>query len=135
MLEIRNRKTLRSKINVCKSDVKIGDCADSLIANSSSFPSLHMASLFARSSTFINHAKSLKQCYGYRSIYRSMSSLLIENQKYSWLNELGLGSDNKGVFNGSWGGSGQVNKIFLKCYTNSLDKHCCSYMLMINTTH
>ena len=32
MLEIRNRKTLRSKINVCKSDVKIGDCADSLTA-------------------------------------------------------------------------------------------------------
>ena len=26
MLEIRNRKTLQSKIKVCKSDVKIGDC-------------------------------------------------------------------------------------------------------------
>ena len=30
MLEIRNRKTLQSKIMVCKSDVKIGDCAHSL---------------------------------------------------------------------------------------------------------
>ena len=31
MLEIRNRKTLQSKVNICKSDVKIGDYADSLI--------------------------------------------------------------------------------------------------------
>ena len=30
MLEIRNRKTLQSKVNICKSDVKIGDYADSL---------------------------------------------------------------------------------------------------------
>ena len=28
---IRNRKTLQSKVNICKSDVKIGDYADSLI--------------------------------------------------------------------------------------------------------
>ena len=32
MLEIRNRKTLQSKVNICKSDVKIGDYADSLAA-------------------------------------------------------------------------------------------------------
>ena len=30
MLEIRNRITLQSKVNICKSDVKIGDYADSL---------------------------------------------------------------------------------------------------------
>ena len=30
MLEIRNRKTLQSNVNICKSDVKIGDYADSL---------------------------------------------------------------------------------------------------------
>ena len=30
MLEIRNRKTLQSKVNICKSDVKIGDYGDSL---------------------------------------------------------------------------------------------------------
>ena len=30
MLEIRNRETLQSKVNICKSDVKIGDYADSL---------------------------------------------------------------------------------------------------------
>ena len=31
MLEIRNRITLQSKVNICKSDVKIGDYADSLV--------------------------------------------------------------------------------------------------------
>ena len=30
MLGIRNRETLQSKVNICKSDVKIGDYADSL---------------------------------------------------------------------------------------------------------
>ena len=30
MLEIRNRETLQSKVNICKGDVKIGDYADSL---------------------------------------------------------------------------------------------------------
>ena len=30
MLEIRTRETLQSKVNICKSDVKIGDDADSL---------------------------------------------------------------------------------------------------------
>ena len=33
MLEIRNRKTLQSKVNICKSDVKISDYADSLQLN------------------------------------------------------------------------------------------------------
>ena len=30
MVEIRNRETLQSKVNICKSDVKIGEYADSL---------------------------------------------------------------------------------------------------------
>ena len=30
MLEIRNREAFQSKVNICKSDVKIGDYADSL---------------------------------------------------------------------------------------------------------
>ena len=34
MVEIRNRKTLQSKVNICKSDVKIGDYADSLMTMS-----------------------------------------------------------------------------------------------------
>ena len=33
MLGIRNRETLQSKVNICKSDVKIGDYADSLLHN------------------------------------------------------------------------------------------------------
>ena len=31
MVKIRNRKTLQSKVNICKSDVQIGDYADSLV--------------------------------------------------------------------------------------------------------
>ena len=42
-------------------------------------------------------------------IHRAMSSLLIEDPKYSWLKELGLSSQNNGVYYGKWGGSGQVN--------------------------
>uniref|UniRef100_A0A669E3A3 aldehyde dehydrogenase (NAD(+)) n=2 Tax=Oreochromis TaxID=8139 RepID=A0A669E3A3_ORENI len=38
----------------------------------------------------------------------SMSSLLINQPKYVWLKELGLSEDNPGVYNGSWGGSGEV---------------------------
>ncbi|XP_064618612.1 alpha-aminoadipic semialdehyde dehydrogenase-like [Lineus longissimus] len=38
----------------------------------------------------------------------TMSALLIENQKYAWLKELGLEADNKGVYAGSWSGSGEV---------------------------
>uniref|UniRef100_A0A3B3HNF1 Aldehyde dehydrogenase 7 family, member A1 n=1 Tax=Oryzias latipes TaxID=8090 RepID=A0A3B3HNF1_ORYLA len=38
----------------------------------------------------------------------TMSSLLINQPKYSWLKELGLSEDNPGVYNGSWGGSGEV---------------------------
>lgn len=41
--------------------------------------------------------------------HRTMSSLLIEDPKYSWLKDLGLSSKNNGVFYGVWGGSGQVN--------------------------
>ncbi|TMS20686.1 Alpha-aminoadipic semialdehyde dehydrogenase [Larimichthys crocea] len=38
----------------------------------------------------------------------AMSGLLINQPKYSWLKELGLSEDNPGVYNGSWGGSGEV---------------------------
>ena len=36
IVEIRNRKSLQSKVNICKSDVKIGDYADSLLATGDS---------------------------------------------------------------------------------------------------
>uniref|UniRef100_A0A673JZB5 Aldehyde dehydrogenase domain-containing protein n=1 Tax=Sinocyclocheilus rhinocerous TaxID=307959 RepID=A0A673JZB5_9TELE len=38
----------------------------------------------------------------------NMSTLLVNRPQYSWLRELGLSEDNDGVYNGSWGGQGQV---------------------------
>ncbi|KAJ6669660.1 hypothetical protein lerEdw1_000209 [Lerista edwardsae] len=37
-----------------------------------------------------------------------MSTLLINQPRYAWLKELGLKEDNEGVYNGSWGGRGEV---------------------------
>lgn len=38
----------------------------------------------------------------------NMSTLLINQPQYSFLKELGLHEDNDGVYNGSWGGQGEV---------------------------
>ncbi|XP_030624376.1 alpha-aminoadipic semialdehyde dehydrogenase isoform X2 [Chanos chanos] len=38
----------------------------------------------------------------------AMSTLLINQPKYSWLKELGLNEENDGVYNGTWGGKGEV---------------------------
>uniref|UniRef100_A0A673WW06 Alpha-aminoadipic semialdehyde dehydrogenase n=1 Tax=Salmo trutta TaxID=8032 RepID=A0A673WW06_SALTR len=38
----------------------------------------------------------------------AMSTLLINQPKYAWLKELGLSEDNDGVYNGNWGGKGEV---------------------------
>uniref|UniRef100_A0A6J0TGY5 aldehyde dehydrogenase (NAD(+)) n=1 Tax=Pogona vitticeps TaxID=103695 RepID=A0A6J0TGY5_9SAUR len=37
-----------------------------------------------------------------------MSTLLIQQAPYAWLKELGLEEENGGVYNGTWGGSGEV---------------------------
>uniref|UniRef100_A0A8C9AMK9 Alpha-aminoadipic semialdehyde dehydrogenase n=1 Tax=Prolemur simus TaxID=1328070 RepID=A0A8C9AMK9_PROSS len=37
-----------------------------------------------------------------------MSTLLIDQPQYAWLKELGLREENEGVYNGSWGGRGEV---------------------------
>ncbi|XP_036264946.1 alpha-aminoadipic semialdehyde dehydrogenase isoform X2 [Pipistrellus kuhlii] len=37
-----------------------------------------------------------------------MSTLLIAQPQYAWLQELGLREENEGVYNGSWGGRGEV---------------------------
>ena len=42
-----------------------------------------------------------------------MSSYLINDPKYSWLKSLGLEEENKGVFNGSWFGNGEVSDIMI----------------------
>ena len=39
----------------------------------------------------------------------AMSTLLINQPKYAWLKELGLSEDNDGVYNGTWGGKGEVS--------------------------
>merc|ERR1719489_699804 len=48
-------------------------------------------------------------CRQYRApLSRTMASYLVNDPKYAFLKELGLQEDNKGVFNGQWGGSGEV---------------------------
>uniref|UniRef100_A0A8D0HDH6 Alpha-aminoadipic semialdehyde dehydrogenase n=1 Tax=Sphenodon punctatus TaxID=8508 RepID=A0A8D0HDH6_SPHPU len=37
-----------------------------------------------------------------------MSTLLINQPQYAWLKELGLKEENEGVYNGTWGGRGEV---------------------------
>ncbi|RMC01112.1 hypothetical protein DUI87_22378 [Hirundo rustica rustica] len=39
----------------------------------------------------------------------AMSTLLISQERYAWLRELGLQEENPGVYNGRWGGRGQGN--------------------------
>lgn len=40
---------------------------------------------------------------------RKSSSFLINNNKYSFLKELGLEEENEGVFDGKWGANGNVS--------------------------
>ena len=45
----------------------------------------------------------------------SSGDLLVNDPSYAWLkDDLGLSADNHGVFNGSWGGTGNV--LELLCY-------------------
>lgn len=37
-----------------------------------------------------------------------MSTLLIHHPQYAWLQDLGLREENDGVYNGNWGGRGEV---------------------------
>ncbi|KAL8203453.1 UNVERIFIED_CONTAM: Alpha-aminoadipic semialdehyde dehydrogenase [Gekko kuhli] len=37
-----------------------------------------------------------------------MSTLLVSQPQYAWLKELGLKEENEGVYNGTWGGRGEV---------------------------
>ncbi|KAM6290057.1 alpha-aminoadipic semialdehyde dehydrogenase isoform 2-T2 [Aegotheles albertisi] len=41
-----------------------------------------------------------------------MSTLLVSQPRYAWLRELGLQEENPGVYNGRWGGGGQVVTTF-----------------------
>ena len=42
--------------------------------------------------------------------YSAMSGLLIEEPKYSFLKDLGLGADNVGAYYGEWNATGEVSK-------------------------
>ena len=62
-------------------------------------------------------ASSAKSSSGVVSLFnvRCMSSaaggkFLVEEEKYAFLKELGLGKVNDGVYNGKWFGSGEVGK-------------------------
>lgn len=47
------------------------------------------------------------------TVYRlrsSMAGYLIDEPKYAWLKELGLSSQNPGVFDGTWHGAGEVRQ-------------------------
>lgn len=37
-------------------------------------------------------------------------TLLIEEEKYAWLKDLGLKAENDGVFNGTWSSRGEVSQ-------------------------
>lgn len=55
-------------------------------------------------------------------ITRAMSSMLIDDPKYSWLKDLGLGATNNGAFYGVWGGSGEVT-FSIALFTN-VNRQC-----------
>ncbi|XP_014662404.1 PREDICTED: alpha-aminoadipic semialdehyde dehydrogenase-like [Priapulus caudatus] len=44
--------------------------------------------------------------------YASAAAMLIDSPKYSWLKDLGLSSENKGVYLGKWTGNGEVTTSF-----------------------
>lgn len=56
----------------------------------------------------VNAAKNSKLLGLWNRPAAFMSSLLINQPQYTWLKELGLREENEGVYNGSWGGQGEV---------------------------
>lgn len=72
---------------------------------------------------FVRGASSLlglKQRAGSESVRAlaqvRMVSYLVDDPKYSFLKELGLKAENPGVFDGKWGGSGEVSFQFTVLY-------------------
>ena len=64
-------------------------------------------------------AKNLirRRLYFTRKQAATMATFLIEDPKYSWLKDLGLEANNKGVFYGKWDGTGEVIS-FRGCTSN-----------------
>ena len=53
-------------------------------------------------------ALKLKQLLA-RAMASTSTDLLVNDPKYSWLKDLGLQTDNPGVFDGTWHASGPVS--------------------------
>lgn len=67
---------------------------------------MRFASIFRKTTNLLNIAGDKRSFH----LSCTSSQLLIEDPKYSWLKELGLESDNKGVFDGTWkDGNGTVS--------------------------
>lgn len=59
------------------------------------------------------NSKPIKYFKSFRLIsLRKSSSFLINNNKYSFLKELGLNEENAGVYDGKWDANGDVSKYF-----------------------
>uniref|UniRef100_A0A8C5U0R9 aldehyde dehydrogenase (NAD(+)) n=1 Tax=Malurus cyaneus samueli TaxID=2593467 RepID=A0A8C5U0R9_9PASS len=49
----------------------------------------------------------------------AMSTLLINQERYAWLRELGLQEENPGVYNGRWGAAGRCGVVTTYCPANN----------------
>ena len=66
---------------------------------------------------------SLSLSNKYTENRRKMSGFLIDEPKYAFLKELGIEKRNHGVFNGKWGGSGDVShRLFTFSFVYSFSK-------------
>ncbi|XP_066459229.1 alpha-aminoadipic semialdehyde dehydrogenase [Eleutherodactylus coqui] len=70
---------------------------------------------FPLSRHFVLKRKIFSSCCRQMS---AMSTLLINQPQYAWLKELGLKEENDGVYNGAWGGKGEVVTSY--CPANNL---------------
>ncbi|XP_005094317.1 alpha-aminoadipic semialdehyde dehydrogenase [Aplysia californica] len=66
---------------------------------------------------FANHARRYPSSLHNTRYYSAMANFLVDDPKYSWLQELGLSSKNQGVYNGKWCGSGE--EITTYCPANN----------------
>lgn len=83
-------------------------------------PSGHVGSFHQGFKMAVRLLRLVPKSLAFRSIYLGLSrasfcsaqdgSLLIEEEKYAWLKDLGLKGDNDGVFNGTWKAGGEVNQ-------------------------
>ena len=64
--------------------------------------------------------RSFYRAYPKFSFYTTKGGdLLIDNEKYSWLKELGLKAENEGVYNGTWKATGEVCALCLEVVEQS----------------